>query len=99
MSVLITPIITEKSMQDANNSWYTFSVAKDANKSEIGKEVAKHFGVKVLAVKTMIVKGKTRRAGKMRKTILTSSGKKALVQIAKGQKIDLFDTTENAQKT
>lgn len=99
MSLLISPIITEKSMQDANNNWYTFSVAKESNKSEIAKEVAKHFSVKVLEVKTMIVKGKTRRAGKMRKILLTGSWKKALVQVAKSQKIDLFDVTENAQKT
>ena len=98
-NILIRPVITEKSMQDAAKNRYTFAVAVEANKAEIAKEVAKNFSVKVLSVKTITVKGKTRRTGKTRQEIKTSPWKKAIVEIEKGQKIELFDTTENAQKT
>lgn len=96
---LIRPIITEKSMQDAAVGWFTFAVEKLANKAQVAKEVALAFPVKVTAVKTMVVKGKTRRSGSRRQKVQLSSWKKAVVQLEKGQKIALFDVTENAQKT
>ncbi len=94
-SVLIKPIITEKSMQDASIGRYTFMVKKEANKAEIAHDVTSGFGVKALGVKTMIFKGKNRRTGKTRQEVKTSPWKKAVVQVAEGQKIELFDVTES----
>lgn len=93
-NILIKPIITEKSMQDAASHRYTFAVAISANKAEIAKEVVKSFGVKVLKVKTSVIKGKMRRAGKMRREIQTASWKKATVEVRPEDKIALFDVTE-----
>lgn len=98
MSNLIRPIVTEKSMQDAASGLYTFAVEKSANKAEIAKDLAKSFSVKVLSVKTVMMPQKTRRSGKRRLETKASSWKKALIQIAKGQKIDLFDVTEQEHK-
>lgn len=98
-NILIKPVITEKSMQDAANFRYTFAVAYEANKAEIAQSVSANFNVKVVSVKTMILKGKTRHSGKTRQEVQTSDWKKAVVEVEKGQKINLFDTTENAQKT
>lgn len=97
MTNLIRPLITEKSMQDAALNRFTFAVAKEANKAEIARDVAESFHVKVLAVKTTVVKGKSHRVGKTRQEVMTSPWKKAIVEIAKGQKIDLFDVTEGGE--
>jgi len=93
-SILIKPLITEKSMQDAARGRYTFAVNIDVNKSQIAFEAKKTFGVTVVSVKTVTIKGKTIRAGKKRMERVTSSWKKAIIEVAKGQKIDLFDVTE-----
>ena len=45
--IIITPVITERSMDNLQAGKYTFKVAKDANKSEIKKAVEKLFGVNV----------------------------------------------------
>ncbi len=99
MNFLIRPVVTEKSMQNVSHNRYTFAVAISANKAQIASEVKKTFGVTVLSVKTITVKGKTKRAGKRRIETKTTPWKKAIIEIAKGQKIDLFDTTENAEKS
>lgn len=83
--------MTEASLAAAKKNWYTFAVPVGANKNEIREEVEKVFGVKVLAVKTAIVPGKTRRNLRARKTSRLSNWKKAMVQVKEGQKIDLFD--------
>lgn len=97
-SILIKPLITEKSMQDAAIGRYTFAVDIDANKSQIAQEAKKAFGVTVVSIKTVTVKGKSIRVGEKRMESRTSPWKKAIIEVAKGQKIDLFDVTENAQK-
>lgn len=89
--ILIKPIITEKSIQDAAQSWYTFAVAKAANKGEIKKAVEGQFKVSVLAVKTLTAKGKSKRVGRRRQEIKQSPWKKARVKLAPEQKIDLFE--------
>lgn len=89
--ILTRPIISEKSLNQAALGWYTFAVAPQARKPEIKKAVEETFGVKVLAVKTMIVKGKKRRVGRRQRLITTSPWKKALVKLPTEQKIDLFE--------
>ncbi|RJQ38709.1 50S ribosomal protein L23, partial [Candidatus Microgenomates bacterium] len=59
------------------------------------KAVEKKFKVNVLSVSTHIVKGKNRRVGARRAEVRLSNWKKAIVQVAKGQKIDLFDVAQS----
>ena len=98
MSILVRPVITEKSMADAANGRYTFAVEIAANKAEIAAEIKKTFPVSVVSVKTITVQAKTKRAGKSRKEVTTGAWKKAIVEVGKGQKIDLFDVAEHAEK-
>ena len=77
--VIIKPIITERSSEGLQEGKYTFKVNKKATKVEIAKAVEKLFGVKVLKVNTISVKGKEKRVGAHKG--MTSSWKKAIVTI------------------
>ena len=61
--IIIKPIVTEKSNQGLEEGKYTFRVAKKATKVQIANAVEAIFGVKVLNVNTMTVKGKEKRMG------------------------------------
>lgn len=95
---LIQPIISEKSMSDAQMSKFTFLVAMDADKTTIKNAVEKQFSVKVLDVATTIVKGKSKRVGKKRTEKKLEPFKRAVVKLQKGQKIELFDLSEKKGK-
>lgn len=86
--VLLRPVITERSMTETNAGRYTFAVATDASKQEIASAVAEAFKVDVVAVNTIKVHGKERRLG--RKIGRRPDWKKAIVTIAKGQKIERY---------
>ena len=62
--VIIKPVVTENSMDDAQNKKYTFKVAVDANKTEIKNAVEEIFDVEVKKVNVMNVKGKVKRLGR-----------------------------------
>jgi large subunit ribosomal protein L23 len=88
--IIITPVITERSMDNLQAGKYTFKVAKDANKSEIKKAVEKLFGVNVDKVTTMNVNGKEKRVG--RYVGRTASWKKAIVTLTEDSKsIEFFE--------
>lgn len=91
--MIITPIITEKSMQRAGVGKYTFAVTANENKAHIAKQVKEIYRVdatKVNIIKMQpiekIVRGRTK--AKVR------SKKYAIVTIKKGQKIDGFEMKE-----
>lgn len=88
--VLKRPIITEKALSLSTLGKYTFEVDKKATKAEIKKAVKNAFGVDAQAVQVIKVRGKTRRFGRRRKTISLSDWKKAIIQLAPGQKIDIY---------
>ncbi|HSW97992.1 MAG TPA: 50S ribosomal protein L23 [Candidatus Saccharimonadales bacterium] len=94
-SVIIKPIITERSMQNAEKGKFTFEVLKSANKDVIKVAVEKIFDVNVISVATSIVKGRSHRTGNKRIEIKQSPWKKATVGLKSGQKIGLFDVGEN----
>ena len=73
------PIVTEKSSSDIQDGKYTFEVAKRATKVQIANAVEELFGVKVVSVNTMTVKGKEKRVGVHQGK--TSDWKKAIVTI------------------
>ena len=59
--VILKPVITETSMENAQKKKYTFKVAVDANKTEIKHAVEEIFGVDVKKVNITNVKGKLKR--------------------------------------
>lgn len=97
--ILKKPIISEKSMKLTNNGLFTFLVDKQSTKSQIAKIVADKFKVDVISVKTINVKSEVKMQRRVRKTYSTPSFKKAMVQLKKGQKIALFETTPEDEAT
>lgn len=88
--VLRRPVLTEKTdLMGAELNQYVFEVHPKANKRQIGEAVAETFDVDVVRVRTMIVAGKRRRWG--RHVSRTPSWKKAIVTLAPGDRIDLFE--------
>lgn len=89
--IIIKPIITENSMMGIADKKYTFQVAKDANKIEIAKAVEELFGVKVIKVNTISVRGRFRRQGI--KGGYTPATKKAIVTLTADSKgIEFFES-------
>lgn len=91
LNVIQSPVITEKSMADAEKGKFTFVVTLSADKKTIREAIEKQFGVKVVSIATAIVKGKVKRVGKRRTEKTLSPMKKAMVTLVAGQKIDVFD--------
>ncbi|MBE6152145.1 MAG: 50S ribosomal protein L23 [Firmicutes bacterium] len=86
--VIKAPIVTEKSADLAQNkNTITFSVACDANKTQIKQAVEKIFDVKVESVNTVNVKPKKKRVG--RYVGKTNKVKKAIVKLKEGSSIEL----------
>ena len=80
---ILSPLVTEKATLNSERGQITFKVAGDATKPEIKAAVEGLFGVKVLAVNTIVVKGKTKRfRGRPGQR---SDWKKAMVRLAEGQ--------------
>ena len=89
--IIIRPIITEQSMEDLDLKKYVFEVAKDANKIEIKKAVEEIFGVTVVQVNTVNVRGKEKRTGAYPKGY-SASWKKAVVKLSADSKtIEIFE--------
>jgi large subunit ribosomal protein L23 len=85
--VIVSPAITEKSTLASDHDQVVFNVARTATKPEIKAAVEALFGVKVIAVNTLIRKGKVKRfRGMVGKQ---SDVKKAIVTLAEGQSIDV----------
>ncbi|MBP5534654.1 MAG: 50S ribosomal protein L23 [Alphaproteobacteria bacterium] len=86
-AVLRRPVITEKAMKVSEQGQITFAVPMDATKPEIKKAVEGVFGVKVKAVNTLCVGGKTKLF--RGKKGVRSDMKKAIVTLVDGEKIDV----------
>lgn len=87
--IILAPVVSEKSYDliELNNT-YTFEVDPRANKQEIRAAVEKLFDVRVLRVNTMNRQGKRKRYGY--KIGKRRNVKRAVVQLAVGDSIDLF---------
>lgn len=87
--VIIQPLLTEKgtSLHEALNQ-VQFKVDKRANKIQIREAIEKLFDVKVLSVRTQIVRGKIKRRGRFEGK--RSNWKKAIVSLAEGENIEFF---------
>jgi len=88
-TVLKRPLLTEKtSLESERNNRFGFYVDLKADKNQIKSAVESLYDVKVLNVKTSILPGKLKRAG--RHVAKSGKRKKAFVQLAEGQKIEFF---------
>ena len=90
-TVLLRPVISEKSVLETERNNYTFAVARDANKFQIKAAVEEQFKVNVLGVRVLTVKPKQKSRGRRQKGTVPG-WRKAVVSIEPGQKIELFET-------
>ena len=88
-SVVIEPVVSEKSYALMADNKYTFRVADRAHKTQIRRAVEEIFDVAVVEVRTMKVRSKPKRRGLHQGR--TRSWKKAIVQLAPGDRIELFE--------
>ena len=87
--IILTPVISEQSMDVAADKKYTFKVATDANKTQVKLAVEEIFGVEVAKVNIMNVQGKVKRMG--RNVGRTAAYKKAVVTLTeKSKEIEFF---------
>jgi large subunit ribosomal protein L23 len=87
--IILKPVISERSMDDAQNKKYTFKVATSANKTQVKHALEEIFGVEIKQVNIMNVQGKVKRMGK--NVGRTAASKKAIVTLtAKSKEIEFF---------
>jgi large subunit ribosomal protein L23 len=87
--IIMLPLITEKAQIGTALNKYEFEVDKRANKMQIKEAVEVAFSVSVKEVNTSMMKGKRRRYG--RALTKQPDWKKAVVTLAPGEKIELFE--------
>jgi large subunit ribosomal protein L23 len=90
-SVILKPLINEKSMSLAKGDFYTFLVDLAADKNQVAKIIREKFGVNVLSVKTITLQPKVKNQRSRKGSYMTAKIKKAIVQVGKGQRIALFE--------
>ena len=93
--VVIRPVVSEKSYVLATANKYVFRVHPDAHKTQIRQAVESLFDVSVISVRTLSVKSKPKRRGAIFGR--TRSWKKAIVQVAEGDSIPIFQGLETLE--
>jgi large subunit ribosomal protein L23 len=91
-TVLVRPVISEKSYELLSANKYTFRVHPRAHKTQVRQAVEEIFGVRVSDVRTMSVKSKPKRRGWT--SGRTRGWKKAIVQLHPDDSIPLFEGEE-----
>ena len=91
-TVIIRPIVSEKSYELLAANKYTFRVDPRAHKTQVRQAVEEIFGVRVLEVRTMSVKSKPKRRGYT--SGRSRSWKKAVVELHPEDHIELFEGQE-----
>lgn len=89
LGVIKKPLVTEKNSIMNAMDVYVFEVDKKATKTDIKKAVEKSFDVKVSSVNTSVCRGRSKR-NKFGMTKV-KYWKKAMVKLAAGEKIALFE--------
>jgi large subunit ribosomal protein L23 len=90
--VILRPVVSEKSYALLEANVYTFVVDPRANKVEIRQAVEDIFNVQVTNVNTLNRKGKRKRNRKSFTFGTRADTKRAIVTLAPGSKIDLFES-------
>ena len=93
-NVIIRPVVSEKSYALIGEGKYTFRVDDRAHKTQIAHAIEEIFDVKVAQVRTSKVRSKPKRRGLS--SGRTRAWKKAIVQLAPGERIELFEGAETA---
>jgi large subunit ribosomal protein L23 len=93
--IIIRPVVSEKSFVQAEIGKYTFRVHSDAHKTQIRQAIEQLFDVKVRDVRTVSVKSKPKRRGIYAGR--TRTWKKAIVQLAPGDTIPIFQGLEGIE--
>ncbi len=88
--IIRRPLITEKTtIQKEENNQLSFEVDRRANRIEIAKAIEKIFSVRVQKVRTIQVKGKVKRRGRI--TGKRRDWKKAMVTLMPNERIEFFE--------
>ena len=90
-SVIIRPVVSEKSYDLIEGNVYTFVVHPDANKTQIRQSVEQIFGVRVVKVNTLNRKGKRIRSRRTGTFSSRPTTKRAIVTVHADDTIDLFE--------
>lgn len=86
------PIVSEKSLFMANTGKFTFEVDANATKPQIKEALKQYFGVHVVEVRTVSMHGKRRRVPGKRAWYNAADWKKAVVVLAKGERLPQFES-------
>jgi large subunit ribosomal protein L23 len=90
--VIVRPIDTEKTrFQGSELGQYTFEVARDTNKIEVKRAVETIFDTDVVAVNIINVPAKASDRRGRRRIVRRPTWKKAVVTLADGQRLDVFE--------
>jgi large subunit ribosomal protein L23 len=90
--IILKPVLSEKSYVLSSAGKYTFRVHPDAHRTQIRQAVESLFAVHVVEVRTINVKSKPKRRGQILGR--TRSWKKAIVKVAPGESIPIFQGLE-----
>jgi len=90
--IILGPVVSEKSYGLMDQNTYTFYVHPSASKPEIRDAIVSIFEVKVLKVNTLNRPGKKVRARKVNKVGQKPDTKRAIVTLAEGERIELFES-------
>jgi large subunit ribosomal protein L23 len=90
-SVIIRPVVSEKSYDLIEGNVYTFVVHPDANKTQIRQAIEQIFGVRVVKVNTLNRKGKRMRSRRTGTFSSRPTTKRAIVTVHGDDTIDLFE--------
>jgi len=93
-TVIVRPVVSEKSYALIGEGKYTFRVNDRAHKTQIAKAVEEIFDVAVAEVRTSKVRAKPKQRGLSKGR--TRAWKKAIVQLMPGERIELFEGAETA---
>ena len=88
--IIHRPLITEKTtIQKESFNQVSFEVDRKANRVEIRRAIEKIFNVRVAGVRTLQIKGKVKRRGRILGK--RKDWKKAVVTLMPGERIDFFE--------
>ena len=90
--IILRPVVSEKSYGLLDSGVYTFVVHPDASKIQIREAVEEIFNVRVAKVNTLNRKGKRKRNRRQFTFGKRADTKRAIVTLAPGARIDLFET-------
>jgi len=99
VTLLIKPIITEKSFALAQAGKFTFTVSPSATKHSVKQAVEDQFKVEVIKVNITNLPKKLKTSGKKRLKIYSDFRKKAVVTLKSGQTIEYFQLPDDAKKS